>query len=126
MNGADQETIDQIVKLSIRYGIVTPYTSYLVTEPQPLGAENQERVAQDAFSEALAAPQVASGAGAVQKAADQGALSQAQQAPSLPEGAEQTLATVGSRTFLFNQGTWMDTAYDPQKMATRKVAFLIE
>jgi Ca-activated chloride channel family protein len=43
LEGADQETIDQIVKLSIRYGIVTPYTSYLVTEQQPLGAGGQKR-----------------------------------------------------------------------------------
>ncbi len=126
LKGADQETIDQIVKLSIRYGIVTPYTSYLVTEPMPLGAENQQRVAQDAFNDALSAPQAASGAGAVQKAAEQGALSQAQRAPSLPveAGQTQTLATVGSRTFVLSQGIWMDTAYDPQKTQTQKVAFL--
>jgi Ca-activated chloride channel family protein len=31
--GAQQELIDQIVELSLRYGIVTPYTSYLVQEP---------------------------------------------------------------------------------------------
>jgi Ca-activated chloride channel family protein len=124
LKGADQETIDQIVKLSIRYGIVTPYTSYLVTEPMPLGAENQQRVAEDAYKEALSAPQAASGAGAVQRAADQGALSQAQQAPVLSEEAGQTLATVGSRTFVLSQGIWMDTAYDPQKMQTQKVVFL--
>ena len=124
LKGADQETIDQIVQLSIRYGIVTPYTSYLVTEPMPLGAENQQRVAQDALKDALSAPQAASGAGAVQKAADQGALSRAQQAPSLPAEAGQTLATVGSRTFVFSQGIWMDTAYDPQKAPTQKVVFL--
>ena len=124
LKGADQETIDQIVRLSIRYGIVTPYTSYLVTEPMPLGAENQQRVAQDAYQDALSAPQVASGEGAVQKAAEQGALSQAQRAPVLSEEAEQTLATVGSRTFVLNQGVWMDTAYDPQMMQTQKVVFL--
>ena len=31
--GAEQELIDEIVDLSLRYGIVTPYTSYLVLEP---------------------------------------------------------------------------------------------
>ncbi|HZD56368.1 MAG TPA: VIT domain-containing protein, partial [Anaerolineales bacterium] len=43
LQGPDEETVDQIVHLSIRYGIVTPYTSYLVTET-PLGAEAQERI----------------------------------------------------------------------------------
>lgn len=32
-NGANPETIDAIVALSLEYGIVTPYTSYLVEEP---------------------------------------------------------------------------------------------
>ena len=31
--GPQQELIDEIVDLSLRYGIVTPYTSYLVLEP---------------------------------------------------------------------------------------------
>jgi Ca-activated chloride channel family protein len=35
--GPDPETVDAIVELSLQYGIVTPYTAYLVEEPQ-LGA----------------------------------------------------------------------------------------
>jgi Ca-activated chloride channel family protein len=42
-SGANQEIIDAIVDLSLTYGIVTPYTSYLVLEPgmeapRPMGA----------------------------------------------------------------------------------------
>jgi Ca-activated chloride channel family protein len=33
-SGPDPEVIDAIVELSLRYGIVTPYTAYLVEEPQ--------------------------------------------------------------------------------------------
>jgi Ca-activated chloride channel family protein len=40
LEGASQEIIDQIVRLSIRYGIVTPYTSYLVTEEAPWAKQN--------------------------------------------------------------------------------------
>ena len=32
-SGYNQEVVDSIVDLSMRYGIVTPYTSYLVVEP---------------------------------------------------------------------------------------------
>jgi Ca-activated chloride channel family protein len=32
-SGPDQEVVDAIVDLSLKYGIVTPYTSYLVQEP---------------------------------------------------------------------------------------------
>ncbi len=56
LQGPNQETIDQIVSLSIRYGIVTPYTSYLVTEEMPLGAAEQERIAGEQYSQLQAAP----------------------------------------------------------------------
>lgn len=36
LHGEDQELTDQIVKLAMTYGIVTPYTSYLIQEEQPL------------------------------------------------------------------------------------------
>lgn len=124
LKGPDQETIDQIVKLSIRYGIVTPYTSYLVTEPMALGAETQHELSQNAFQQALSAPTQVSGAGAVDKAAEQGQLERAEVAPSLPASAQQQVRTVGSRTFVLQQGIWTDTAFDPQAMTPLKVAFL--
>ncbi|MCK5317500.1 MAG: hypothetical protein KAJ55_06270, partial [Anaerolineales bacterium] len=56
LQGPDEETVAQIVQLSIRYGTVTPYTSYLMTEPMALGADAQEGIADHAFEEMLAAP----------------------------------------------------------------------
>jgi Ca-activated chloride channel homolog len=127
LNGPDQETIDQIVNLSIRYGIVTPYTSYLVTEPMPLGAENQERLAFETFREMEMAPAApVFGQDAVEKAAGQGALSQADQAPVIVprQGQSQGVRIIGARTFVFSQGAWVDTAYDPDNMPVQQVAFL--
>ncbi len=132
LDGADQETIDQIVNLSIRYGIVTPYTSYLVTEPMPLGAANQRQLSRDTF-EQMQTPAEASGRAAVQKAAGEGALSQADVAPPVTSAqpgeqdqaqAGQTVRMVDSRTFVLNNEIWMDTTYDPDTMKTQKVAFL--
>ncbi len=37
-NGASDEVVNAIVDLSLKFGIVTPYTSYLVQEPRPLTA----------------------------------------------------------------------------------------
>jgi len=34
LHGDDQELLDEVDKLAMRFGIVTPYTSYLITEPQ--------------------------------------------------------------------------------------------
>jgi Ca-activated chloride channel homolog len=125
LNGPDKETIDQIVRLSIRYGIVTPYTSYLVTEEMPLGAAEQERIAREQFDQLSAQPAApSSGQGAVEKAADQGGMAAAESVAPQPEEAVQTVRIVGSKVFVSTQGLWLDTAYDPEKMETVKVAFL--
>ena len=120
----DQETIDQIIRLSIRYGIVTPYTSFLVTEDMPLGGEAQKDIAQETFQNLQAAPPSVSGAPAVQSAATQGAMSQAEIPQAVPSSEGQVIQNVGARTFILKDGIWMDTAFDPEKMTTLKVSFL--
>lgn len=125
LKGPDPETIEQIVRLSIRYGIVTPYTSFLVTEEVPLGADAQERIANEQFGvfQATASAPVY-GPEAVQKAADQGGLAGAE-APVPPDQASaSTVRIAGSHAFVLQDGKWIDTAFDPQWMQTVQVAFL--
>jgi Ca-activated chloride channel family protein len=137
LNGPDQETIRQIVTLSIRYGIVTPYTSYLVTEAKPLGEEEQDRIAEEQFNKLQAQPTpAASGMGAVNRAADAGAMQSAaapstvMATPASEDGGGTTaieqnaVRVVGSRTFTQIDGVWTDTAFDPDRMQTLKVIFL--
>jgi Ca-activated chloride channel family protein len=123
LHGADRETIDQIVKLSIRYGIVTEYTSYLVTEPMPLDAVEQDRIAEQQYQSLATAPAIVSGSSAVQKAAGQNALAGAETAPSLSAASDQ-VHQIGSRTFVLSDGVWIDTTFHPDTMKTTKVAFL--
>jgi Ca-activated chloride channel family protein len=123
--GPDQETIDQIVYLSIRYGIITPYTSYLVTEPSPLGAHEQERIASeefDSFQEQALAPTF--GRQAVEKAEGQGTLANSDSVISAPIEAAGKVRLVGSHTFVNSNGVWTDTMFDPDLMETEKVIFL--
>jgi len=125
LQGAEKELVEQIVRLSIRYGIVTPYTSYLVTEPAALGASAQNEIAGAAiqqWSQAPAAP--VSGQKAVQDAAGQSALAQAESAPVLEASAAGQVKFVGSRTFLLVDGVWTDTTFDPDTMQARRVVFL--
>lgn len=125
LQGNNKEWVDQIVRLSIRYGIVTPYTSYLVTEPMPLGEGGQQRMVQNTYDQMQAQAAAPSfGATAVQKAADQGALSQAEVAAGISGDANQKVKVVGAHTFVLNDGIWMDTTYDPEKMKPLQVAFL--
>jgi len=125
LQGPDQETIAQIVKLSIRYGIVTPYTSYLVTEDMPLGQAEQERIAADQYKNQVAMPTApASGAPAVQQAAGQGQMAGADSVVTEQAGLTDLVRIVGSRTFVLKNETWLDTTYDPAAMQTIKVPFL--
>ncbi len=125
LEGTSQELIDQIVQISVRYGIVTPYTSFLVTEPSILGAAAQERAAQDTFSQMLAQPTApVSGAPAVQKAADQGAMSQANVAEGISSEGQGQVKIIGARTFVLQNGVWIDTSYDPEQSSIISLPFL--
>ena len=125
LNGPDEETIDQVVRLSIRYGIVTPYTSYLVTEEMPLGAAEQERIARDQYNKMQSEPAApVSGEAAVEAATGMGGMADAQSAAPVVESASQTMRIVGSRVFIYANGAWVDTAFDPDRMQTVEVAFL--
>jgi Ca-activated chloride channel family protein len=127
LQGPDPETIDQIVTLSIRYGIITPYTSYLVTEDLPLGAADQDRIADEQFKMLQSATEVATyGQDAVQRAAEQGVLAGADTVAAAPLENVAQVRLAGARTYVFKNGIWMDTAYDPQNDQTTKVAFLSE
>jgi Ca-activated chloride channel family protein len=124
LHGPDEELIDQIVKLSIRYGIVTPYTSYLVTEPMALGAEAQEGIAADAFNEMLAMPTMVSGEKAVGRAADESEYREAEIPLALDRETADLVRVLGSKTFRQVEGVWMDTAFDPDTMEPLRVPFL--
>jgi Ca-activated chloride channel family protein len=126
LNGPDEETIDAIVKLSIRYGIVTPYTSYLVQEEDALTQEGQQRLSTELMA-AATAPAPAAGAGAVDRSATENALRDATQGYAYAGGGgdpgDSTMKVVGSKTFILRDGVWTDTAFDPSRMKTTRVGF---
>ncbi|MEJ5314338.1 MAG: VIT domain-containing protein [Anaerolinea sp.] len=128
LNGADPETIEQIVRLSIRYGIITPYTSYLVTESMPLGAEAQSKIAGEAYRQSLSLPTVVSGEGAFNRAMQEGAMQRAESVPASPAGVgvSQTSAVrlAGNRTFVWKDNEWVDTLFDPNTMKPVEIPFL--
>jgi Ca-activated chloride channel family protein len=124
LQGPEPELVDQVVKLSIRYGIVTPYTSYLVTEPSALSASAQDEIAEEAYSQLLATPTMTSGQAAVERAAGEGEILQADIAAAPPAEAGDILRVVGSRTFRLADGIWIDTAVDVDHAQPVRVPFL--
>jgi Ca-activated chloride channel family protein len=127
LQGMNEELIQQVIQLSVRYGIVTPYTSYLVEEPQVLGFENQQSLANDAMKSYETMPSAeVSGFGAVERAVDEGAMSAAESAPQTSQDVQQTVKMVGNRTFLWQENQWVDTLYDESSMPLHKIPFLSE
>jgi Ca-activated chloride channel family protein len=125
IEGGDEETIDQIVRLSIRFGIVTPYTSYLVTEPAPFGDAELSRISEEAASVAAATTVPVSGEDAVAAAEASGDL--AARDVAAPSGEYRDLVTVaGTRTLRWSDGIWVDTAFDPETMTPIAVPFASE
>lgn len=124
LDGPNPEVVEQIVRLSIRFGIVTPYTSYLVTEPDALGAEAQAEIAAGAYADLQAAPAQAAGREAVERAAAAGALGSAEIPQALPAEVREVIRFAGGRTFQFVEGVWVDTSFDPDATRVREVSFL--
>lgn len=126
LSGPDEELVAQIVALSIRFGIVTPYTSYLVTEENALSEEAREGIAAEAYADMLAAPTAVSGAGAVERAQAESLLSDAEAAVPLVDEAANLIRQVGARTFALQDGAWVDTRFNPDTMETIHIPFLSE
>ncbi|MCJ7551028.1 MAG: VWA domain-containing protein, partial [Anaerolineae bacterium] len=125
LHGESHELVEEIVDVSIRYGIITPYTSFLVEEPhEALSEEGRQEIANDAYEAmATAEPAPASGAGAVEKSVDQAEMEEAQ-APAAPgEAYAELVRVVGERAFVHHDGGWTDTTFDPTTMTTIKLAF---
>jgi len=137
LHGEEKELVDEIVDLSIRYGIITPYTSFLVEETElALSEAGRQGLSDQVAAEATAAPAV--GGEAVQRSEAEKALSNVQApaaAPMPTQIVELAGATdqhgnlispvkyVGDKTFIYDEGTWTDTTFDPDRMAPTPVSF---
>lgn len=134
LHGENAELVQSIVNLSIRYGIITPYTSYLIKEDDIFSQTGRESVIEEAAAN-LAAPKEASGEAAVDAASMAGALSEAGVPMAIPTivvseaengvaaAAQEMVRLVGSKTFVYRQGVWTDTAFDADAMQPHSITF---
>jgi Ca-activated chloride channel homolog len=141
LNGENAELVDSIVSLSVRYGIITPYTSFLIDENDILTQTGRAAAAEDITAQtANAAP---SGASAVDAADAFGSMEAAAaplamptmtaagtptmvdpNAPIVAGVPSNPIQTVGDKTFLWQDGVWTDTTFAPDTMTTQQVVFL--
>jgi Ca-activated chloride channel family protein len=141
LNGEKPELVDSIVRLSIRYGIITPYTSYLITEngvvdsggtPPPvmpliLGTNVAPGSSGVVGATAVANAQKSNSAASSDQAGAPGAIY------AIPTttpgggalgGTTDPIQQVGDRTFVLKNGIWTDTLYDSSNIKLVPIAFL--
>jgi Ca-activated chloride channel family protein len=119
-NGEQQELRDEIVDLGTRYGIVTPYTSYLALEP---GAVTRD-VSAPMNNRGFLSGQVNPPAPMMPKAADARAttgavaVQQSKRAREQQEvvrvdkdGPSSAVRTAGGKTFYLRDGVWTDSEF---------------
>jgi Ca-activated chloride channel family protein len=113
LNGEKKELVDEIIRLSKKFGIMTSYTSYLILE--------KEEDYEDYGISAVQAPKVRasgrqyamdmgslSGAGAVKSAKGISQLKQSEQAAA---PVLDTVKYVGGKTFYLKDKFWTDSLY---------------
>ncbi|HEV7645834.1 MAG TPA: VIT and VWA domain-containing protein [Pyrinomonadaceae bacterium] len=134
-NGEQKELRDEIMELGTRYGIVTPYTSYLATDGSEKKAFANVMVDQSSpgftmsrrsAANAPSAKPDASGAGAVKASKD----AREQQALITIDGADDevtktgTVKKTGAKTFYQESGVWVDSEFQEQlKLPEVKLKF---
>lgn len=134
LNGEDPELVQSVINLSVRYGIITPYTSFLIEEDDIFTQTGRDDFAEEAMEGGEFAPAEASGEAAVDAAADQGALAEAE-APAAPPSTftdentgqvvdlTEVVQAIGSKTFVWRDGVWIDTTFDPEQYTPEPVGF---
>ena len=98
LHGEDSELVDEIVSLSRRYGIITPYTSFLIVEddlPAPIAEGTGLRDK--------------GGADAVRAAENLAGYSEAN---TTADVRSREVRYVGDKTFYLRDGFWEDSEYD--------------
>ncbi len=139
LHGENRELKDEVIRLAKKYGILTPYTSFLVQEDEqiaqregraPVGMRRLQSlgyVADDAradMDESARQQIAATGGGAVEASKGNRLLRGIQAAPASrrvlqdvqglfrDESGESVVNLVGSRTFYLENGRWVDADYD--------------
>ncbi len=136
LHGEQAEWVDAVTELSLRYGIITPYTSFLIEEPEEALSSEGRAQAADTFKEELEAmPQAPSGEAAVEDAklrlglggadapVNGGGAAPGGESPAAGGAGSPTIQHAGSRTFLCDTERCTDTRYVPDTMQSEDIPF---
>lgn len=132
LKGAKDELVQEVTLLGTRFGIATPYTSFLVEEPGLGGGPvlapgfGSSGVPLDRGAFATPAPAVVQDAGrsgeaAVSKAQAEAVMRESEIVVEVPSSA--VVRQVGDKTFALQGETWVDTAFDAKVLKPESIKF---
>jgi Ca-activated chloride channel family protein len=113
--GQSTELIDEIVRLSKRYGIITQYTSFLVDADHPITVTAERPTIEKGVTAAL---RTETGSGAVYQSKNLLGMQSALKAPeayidhSGKDRKVSQIIQVGNKTFFKEGNLWVDSQYD--------------
>ena len=132
LHGESDELVRSVVDLSIRYGIITPYTSFLIEEDDIFTQSGRDMIVEESMAPAEE-PMAVSGADAVAGARAEGELAAAEAAAPLPTApaaagqdevaGEAAVQSVGPKTFVYRDGVWIDTAFGEEGQEPQRIGF---
>ncbi len=134
LQGENPELVDSVVRLSLRYGIITPYTSFLIQEEDIFSQAGRRQAGEEAATAMDQAFAPSAGANAVDAAEALGGAMSAEAPAPMPTmmaagggGYVETrdiIRHVRDKTFVSRDGVWIDTAYEADTMTPQQVVFL--
>ncbi len=117
-NGETKEVKDEVVDLGTRYGLVTPYTSYLATDGSMANVRRDAPMARNLESSAKQKMAVPSGADAVGLSVQQRSMQSNVRAAVSESDADNVMVRntrnnqfIGNRNFVNESGVWVDAEY---------------
>lgn len=102
LNGGDEELHREIERLSRKYGVLTPYTSFVAENDGSLGRQYRSRTA-DAYMESIPISQ---------RIADNRVLEEQKMDRYKRQYADRKY--IGRKAFYYQNGVWVDSDYDGQ------------
>ncbi len=109
LHGDSQELVDEIVRLSKRYGVITPYTSFLILEDDPALVTNPLELGPVVNPLSVIAFDV--GPEAVTASVQIGGLRDAVDTSTTMPQQTNVVKVVGAKTFFLRDGVWRESSF---------------
>jgi Ca-activated chloride channel homolog len=127
LHGENDELKEEVIRLSKKYGVMSPYTSFLVQEEEEMADKDRFHLGQgvplstmDASINApMAVPSKRAGAGEAKKVGGVYQVKMSKQTRTMKEAetisADQKIKRAGKRSFYKKGEFWIDTEYNEEK-----------